>query len=171
MHRTTISLACFLFCVTCYAQQYPFVHYTPKDGLISNQIKNIYQDSRGRLYFTSVNGLSIYDGSRFINYTSKNGLGFDMVNCVMEMGDDSVWIATNSSTINCFVKGKMKKLELKGTPIIIDRLIKDDHNILYAASEHGLYKFWHNEFIKLPFIDKEGKDKSRFIYFIASFGV
>ena len=170
MHRTTISLACFLFCVTCYAQQYPFVHYTPKDGLISNQIKNIYQDSRGRLYFTSVNGLSIYDGSRFINYTSKNGLGFDMVNCVMEMGDDSVWIATNSSTINCFVKGKMKKLELKGTPIIIDRLIKDDHNILYAASEHGLYKFWHNEFIKLPFIDKEGKDKSRFIYFIASFG-
>ena len=95
MQRKTFFLAYFFIPIAIgsadtFAQQYPFVHYTPKDGLISNQIKNIYQDSKGRLYFTSINGLSVYDGSRFINYTSKNGLADDIVNCVMEMGDDSV---------------------------------------------------------------------------------
>jgi ligand-binding sensor domain-containing protein/two-component sensor histidine kinase len=185
MQRTVIILACIfsaaMLRINSFAQiidpkaigpgeQYPFVHYTPKDGLISNQIKNIYQDSKGRLYFTSVNGLSIYDGSRFMNYTSKNGLDLDIVNCIMEMDEDSIWIITNSGTINCLVKGKMKKLEIKGKPIVIDKLIKDDNNVLYAASEQGLYKFQQNEFVKLPFFDLSGKDKSRFLTFIASYG-
>ena len=176
MHRTTIILAYFFIYATSFAQlpevsqQYPFVHYTPKDGLISNQIKSIYQDSKGRLYFTSVNGLSIYDGSRFTNYTSKNGLEIDIVNSVIEMGEDSIWIVTNSFTINCLVKGKMKKLDLKGTPIIIDRLIKDDNKTLYAASEQGLYQFSKDQFVKLPFLDTTGRDKSRFISYIVSYG-
>ena len=174
MQRTVIILAYFFSLVligtNLFAQQYPFVHYTPKDGLISNQIRNIYQDSKGRLYFFSINGLSVYDGSRFTNYTTKNGLGFDIINCVMEMGDDSIWIVTNSPVINCLVKGKMKKLDLKGTPIVINRLMKDDNNILYAASEQGLYKFDQDGFIKLPFIDIKGEDRSRFLSSVYSYG-
>ena len=69
MQRIPFFLAYFLICANCFAQQYPFVHYTPKDGLISNQVRSIYQDSKGRLYFISINGLSIYDGARFINYS------------------------------------------------------------------------------------------------------
>lgn len=174
MQRTVIILACLfslmLIGTNLFAQQYPFVHYTPKDGLISNQIRNIYQDSKGRLYFFSINGLSVYDGSRFTNYTTKNGLGLDIINCVMEMGDDSIWIVTNSAVINCLVKGKMKKLDLEGAPIVINRLIKDDNNILYAASEQGLYKFDQNGFIKLPFNDTKGEDRSRFLSSIYSYG-
>jgi ligand-binding sensor domain-containing protein len=101
MQRAAISLACLFICVNSFAQLYPFVHYTPKDGLISNQIKRIYQDSKGRLYFPSMNGLSIYDDSRFINYTQKNALKLNIVNHVMEMGDDSIWIITNSTNFIC----------------------------------------------------------------------
>jgi signal transduction histidine kinase/ligand-binding sensor domain-containing protein len=170
MQRPAIILAYLFFGVTSYSQQFPFVHYTPKDGLISNQIKDIYQDSKGRLYFTSINGLSIYDGSRFINYTSKNGLGFDIVNQVMEMGDDSIWIVTNTSVINCLVKGKMKTLHLDGPPLVIDRIVRDANNDLYAASEQGLFKFAKNGFVKLPFSSIKGEDKSRFTTFIHPFG-
>ena len=128
MQRVTIFLAYFLIYANSFAQtaasdgQYPFVNYTPKDGLISNMIKNIYQDSKGRLYFTSLHGLSVYDGSRFINYNSKNGLNYDLVNCIMEMGDDSVWVITNSSKINCLVKGKMKLLSIHDDGYIINNL-------------------------------------------------
>src|SRR5512147_1414874 len=105
MQRAVLILAYFLICSKCLAQSegsdgaYPFVQYTPKDGLISSMIKDIYQDSKGRLYFSSLHGLSIYDGSRFINYNSKNGLNYGIVNCVREMGDDSIWVITNSTEL------------------------------------------------------------------------
>jgi len=176
MQRTTIILAYFFICTKSFAQlsespeQYPFVHYTPKDGLISNMIKGIYQDSKGRLYFTSINGLSVYDGSRFTNYTSKNGLNFDIVNYVMEMGDDSIWIVTNSSKINCLVKGKMKTLPIKDIGIIINDLCRDEKGDIYAATEQGLYLFDKDQFIKLPFLDSSGIDINFHLAFIKSVG-
>jgi signal transduction histidine kinase/ligand-binding sensor domain-containing protein len=171
MQRLLPFLAYFFICTKGFAQQYPFVHYTPKDGLISNQIKNIYQDSKGRLFFPSVNGLSVYDGSRFTNYTSKNGLNFDIVNCVMEMGDDSVWIITNSSNINCLVNGKMKTVDLKGNPIpVINLLVKDSNQILYAGTDQGLFYLDKDRFIKLPFADTSNKDLNTFIISIIPVG-
>jgi ligand-binding sensor domain-containing protein len=71
MQRTVTFFACFFIYATCFTQQYPFVHYTPKDGLVSNRVRSIYQDSKGRMYFLTMNGLSVYDGARFINYTTE----------------------------------------------------------------------------------------------------
>ena len=163
MQRTALILAYCFICVNCFSQQYPFVHYTPKDGLISNQIRSIYQDSKGRLYFTSMNGLSVYDGSRFINYASKNGLANDIVNCVMEMGDDSVWIITNIGNIHYLVNGKLKPLALNESPPIIDNLVRDEKGILYAASEQGLYRFHDNKFVQLNLFDIKGGNIDKFI--------
>ena len=170
MRRTTIILAYFFICTNSFAQQYPFVHYTPKDGLISNQVRSIYQDSKGRLYFTSLNGLSIYDGSRFTNYTSKNGLHNDIINCVMEMGEDSIWIVTNSVKMNCLVNGKLKPLPLQDSGIIINSLYRDNKGHLYAAAEQGLYIFEKDRFTRLPFTDTSGNDINFQISFIVPVG-
>ena len=164
MQRKLILPACLFFWTSAAAQQYPFVHYTPKDGLVSNQIRNIYQDSKGRLYFTSVNGLSVYDGARFSNYTSKNGLENDIVNCVMEMGYDSVWIVTNSGKINCLVNGSIKPVLFKDPAVpVINNLYRDDKGTLYAATDQGLYLFDQDRFIKLPFTDAKGRDINTYI--------
>jgi ligand-binding sensor domain-containing protein len=171
MQRILNFLACFFICANCFAQQYPFVHYTPKDGLISNMIKGIYQDSKGRLYFNSVHGLSVYDGSSFTNYNSKNGLGFDIVNCVMEMGIDSLWIVTNSSKINCLVNGKMKLLPLHNEGNIINNLCKDEKGDIYAAAEEGLLIFDRKDrFVQLPFVNMKGENVSSYILYAFSVG-
>ena len=175
MQRTALILACFFIpmvigSVNCFAQQYPFVQYTPKDGLISNMIKNIYQDSKGRLYFTSIHGLSVYDGSKFINYDSKNGLSYGIVNCIMEMGDDSIWVVTNTDKINCLVNGKMKLVSIPDYDYIINNLCKDAKGDIYAVAEEGLLVFNKDRFIKLPFIDTKGEDASTYTSSIFSFG-
>ena len=171
MQRVTIILAYFFICVNCcFGQQYPFVHYTPKDGLISNVIRSIYQDSKGRLYFASVHGLSVYDGSRFTNYNSKNGLSFDVVNCIMEMANDSVWIVTNTKSINCLVNGKLKLLPLKKMDFIINNICKDEKGNLYGAAEEGLCMFDKDQFIKLPLIDLNGKDINSYLSYVFSAG-
>src|SRR5258706_14116687 len=96
MQRAAIILACLFFCANCFAQQYPFVHYTPKDGLVNSRVKKAYQDSKGRMYFLTYGGLSVFDGARFKNYTIQNGLASNVVNDILEVGDDSLLVATNS---------------------------------------------------------------------------
>jgi len=170
MQRVTFLLAYFFICTNSFAQQYPFVHYTPKDGLISNVIRSIYQDSKGRLYFASVHGLSVYDGSRFTNYNSKNGLSFDVVNCIMEMGNDSVWIVTNTKSINCLVNGELKLFPLKKMDFIINNMCKDEKGNLYGAAEEGLCMFDKDQFIKLPLTDLNGKNINSYLSYVFSAG-
>jgi ligand-binding sensor domain-containing protein len=64
---------CFAAC-TANAQQYFFTGYSPRNGLVHNRVSSIFQDSRGRMYFGTYGGLSIYDGAHFINYTTGDGL-------------------------------------------------------------------------------------------------
>src|SRR4030095_6623431 len=86
-----------------YPQEFPFVQYTPKDGLVNSRVRKIFQDTRGRIYFLTYGGLSVYDGSRFRNYTTQDGLGVEMVNDIIELGEDSFLVATNTSKLNSLV--------------------------------------------------------------------
>ena len=61
------------------AQKYPFVHYSPKDGLVNNRTRLMYQDRKGLLYISTYGGFSIYDGQRFTNYPMDDGLGDSLV--------------------------------------------------------------------------------------------
>ncbi len=143
--------ALILLWATCGAQQYPFVSYTPKDGLVNSRVWRIYQDSKGRLYFMTFGGLSIYDGARFRNYTTQNGLAADMVNDVIEAGQDSFLIATNIDKLNMLVRGKIKPFPSPNqhSPIINHFLKSKDGNI-YASADEGLFIIKDNIITPLP---------------------
>ena len=172
MQRNHIFLACFFIFMAiasanCFAQQYPFVHYSPKDGLVSNRVRSIYQDGKGLMYFLTMNGLSVYDGTRFINYTSEEGLENDIVNCVMEMGNDSIWVVTNTGQINCLVKGKLKILSLTtSSGPIINYLCRGTDGKLYAAADDGLFLYEQKRFTKLPFTDMQGENINSYVTFL-----
>jgi ligand-binding sensor domain-containing protein len=68
--------------------------FTTEDGLVRNWVRRIHSDSRGRLWFCTVEGLSIFDGERFANYGAAQGLPHRLVNDLLEAGDGSYWLAT-----------------------------------------------------------------------------
>ena len=150
MQRTVLILACFFICTNCFAQLYPFVHYTPREGLVNNKAKFMFQDSKGKLYIATFGGLSIYDGSRFTNFNYNNGLGNNLVNDIVEMGDDSVWILVNSQKINYVVNGRIKTFTPADnfTPVI-NRLIKCSDGYYYAITDEGLFQLNNNRFLKM----------------------
>src|SRR5512147_2046999 len=125
MQRAVTILALLFICVKCFSQLYPFVHYTPREGLINNKARFIYQDSKGKIYVATFGGLSIYDGTRFTNFNYNDGLGADLVNDVVEMGEDSVWIISNAKKINYIKNGRLKVFTPADnfTPVI-NKLIK-----------------------------------------------
>jgi signal transduction histidine kinase/ligand-binding sensor domain-containing protein len=156
MQRSTIILACFFFCINCLSQstgtggQYPFVHYTPREGLVNNKARFIFQDSKGKLYIATYGGLSIYDGSRFTNFDYNTGLGNSLVNDVVEMGDDSVWIVVNAQKINYVTKGRLNTFTpADGFTPVINKLIKCSDGYYYAVTDEGLFRLQDSKFIKM----------------------
>ena len=148
-----------ILCNDLLAQQYPFVHYTPKDGLVNSRVRSIKQDSKGRMYFITYGGLSVYDGTRFINYRQDNGLANELVNDIAEVGSDSFLIATNTAVLNSLIRGKLGiyKTADNFSPLI-NRFLKSNDGKWYATGDDGLFLLQGNRFLSLPFIDSKGND-------------
>lgn len=149
--RLTILLfMCFFFRFQTKAQLYPFVNYTPRDGLVGNKVRFINQDSKGRLYFGTTNGLSIYDGSRFTNYNTENGLATDLINGILEMGDDSVFVVLNSHSLQYIHNGKVGNVFLKDSLCpVINQFIKCSDGKYYAIADEGLFRFEKDHFSQI----------------------
>ena len=110
----------------------------------------MFQDSKGKLYIGTYGGLSIYDGSRFTNFDYNNGLANPLVNDVVEMGDDSVWIIVNAQKINYVINGRLKTFTPADnfTPVV-NKLIKCSDGYYYAITDEGLFKLQDRKFIKM----------------------
>src|SRR4051812_25636940 len=165
MLRVKNVLPAMLLCFSSFlqAQQYPFVYYTPKDGLVSTRARSMFQDSEGRLYITTFGGLSVYDGARFTNYTTNNGLADNLVNAVMEMGDDSLWVILNTNRIQCLVHGRLKNyVTADGFVPVVNKLTKHSKGLYYALTDEGIFKFQDNRFTRVDIKDKNGRTLNRY---------
>ncbi|MEO5905092.1 MAG: ATP-binding protein [Saprospiraceae bacterium] len=138
-------------CANLYAQQYQFVYYTPRDGLVNSRVRSIMQDSKGQMYFITVGGLSIYDGVRFRNYRQQDGLAAELVNDIIEITPDSFLIAPNSSFLNTLVKGRIGSFKTADNFYpVINKFLKSKDGSLYAIADEGLFTLHENKFIHIP---------------------
>ncbi len=72
--------------------QNPYIrHYTTQDGLPSNTIYYVYQDSRKFIWFATDAGVSRYDGTTFANYRKKDGLAGNEVVYIKEDLFGRIW--------------------------------------------------------------------------------
>jgi ligand-binding sensor domain-containing protein len=62
----------------------PIRTYTTADGVASDHIDCIAADSRGFLWFCTPEGLSRFDGYRFVNYGGDKGLPHPAVSSLIE---------------------------------------------------------------------------------------
>lgn len=164
MQPKLFAIAYLFICANCFSQQYPFIHYTPKDGLVSSRVKKVYQDSKGCMYFLTFGGLSIYDGVRFRNYTTQNGLPNNVVNDILEIGNDSLLVATNSHNLNLLVKGKLEAVKIENSACpIINQFYRHDNNRIYLSSDNGLFLLEKNKIYSLN-ISRISEDQSDAAY-------
>lgn len=74
MRAMKISLlwivAALLSAHSCFSQIFPYKKYTEADGLAHSTVFRIMQDKRGFLFFSTDNGISIFDGKSFKNFFS-----------------------------------------------------------------------------------------------------
>lgn len=78
-----------------HASHLPIRTYTTADGLARDHVLAIAQDSRGFVWFGTAEGLSRFDGYRFVNYGAEQGLPSSFVADFLETRAGVYWIATS----------------------------------------------------------------------------
>jgi len=75
------------------AQQVAVRQFTAADGLGHNVVTDVFEDSRGFLWFATAAGLTRFDGLRFITFNSANGVPAGALTAIGET-DGALWVAS-----------------------------------------------------------------------------
>jgi ligand-binding sensor domain-containing protein len=78
------------------AERLPIKSYTVADGLAHDRVRRIIRDSRGFLWICTIEGLSRFDGYRFVNYGVEHGLPGGNVSYILETRSGQYWVATSN---------------------------------------------------------------------------
>ncbi|MDE0011968.1 MAG: hypothetical protein OXU36_12515 [Candidatus Poribacteria bacterium] len=66
---------------------------TQADGLASNTVITIFEDSHGTMWFGMTDGLTRYDGERFQTFTTEDGLAQNTIGLIFEDQQGDLWFA------------------------------------------------------------------------------
>lgn len=66
---------------------------TETDGLASNTVLTIFEDSLGNIWFGTTDGVTRYDGERFQTFTTEDGLAQNTIGLIFEDQPGALWFA------------------------------------------------------------------------------
>ncbi len=124
---------------------------TIKDGLASNEVLCILQDSKGFIWYGTRNGLSRYDGYSFktykSNYLRPSYLTGNSVTCLAEDKNNRLWVGTTSGlNVLDMPTGTVKQYpcEIFGAGNILSVAVSKD-NVPYIGTDKGLFAYREQE--------------------------
>jgi signal transduction histidine kinase/ligand-binding sensor domain-containing protein len=102
-------------------------HYGASDGLSSDYVRGIGEDSEGDVWIFTGEGLDRFHALPVVSYTVRQGLSFPQVNSVFAARDGSLWMGT-SGGIDILKDGAVSHLvERDGLPGKIVSSVFQDH--------------------------------------------
>jgi diguanylate cyclase (GGDEF)-like protein len=94
MYRVVLLAAVVLAAIPAQGFRLPIKMYRNADGLPQEQVRDIVQDSVGRLYIGTVGGIGIYNGREFARLGVRQGLPAEDILSLAVDARDRVWIGT-----------------------------------------------------------------------------
>ena len=101
---------------------YPYINYTTKDGLPSNETFCILQDSHGYIWIGTDRGLVKYDGYEFKTYTTYDGLLNNGIVALFEDKAGKIWYSTLNAMIG-YIEPSLELFEVYKYQSIIDSIL------------------------------------------------
>ena len=152
---TVMKLACatFLFTGIAFSERLPVRTYTVADGLLRDSVSRIRKDSRGFLWFCTVEGISRFDGEGFSNFRVEDGLPDRHVNDILETSSGVYLIATDKGLARLNPKGEPGSLDNPLFTVFhpegqkaqqIGTLFQDHGGRIWAGTPDGLYRVTEN---------------------------
>ncbi len=130
------------------SQQQLLKNYTVNDGLVSNSIRRIFQDSKGFLWIATWEGLSKYDGHVFTNYSTLNGLSHNLVNDFCELKDGRLYVALNNGSIDIISDNQVIHKDSLSKTVVNHFIHSQGHPIIATTDLKGLQEFTDGRLIR-----------------------
>ncbi|MDR3217503.1 MAG: response regulator [Dysgonamonadaceae bacterium] len=147
--RKRLLVIC-LFCFSPFlnAQNWhPVQVLSTNNGLPTDDVKQVYQDTEGYIWMATRDGLCRYDGYQIKTYKSNlytpNLLSSNKLNVIAEDGNNRIWIGANNG-LNVLDKttGAIKQVLLgKLRNNNIQALLPTEQNGVWIGTENGLYQY------------------------------
>jgi signal transduction histidine kinase/ligand-binding sensor domain-containing protein/DNA-binding response OmpR family regulator len=128
-----------------------FDYFSQTDGLPNNQIQCILQDKKGWIWLGTSQGLSRFDGYRFVNFINNpedtSSLSGSLVRVIFEDSRGTLLIGTENGGLNVFDREKERFVhpyknhpEFKSKEISVNTIKEDNDGNLYIGTDRNLLK-------------------------------
>ncbi|MCK9409890.1 MAG: histidine kinase [Bacteroidetes bacterium] len=127
------------------AQHVPMQQYSTRDGLLSNFVTELYQDSRGYLWIGTDEGFSVFDGNKFRNTIFDDTKVRGYVNAIVEAKTQPgvMWMGTNGGGVIRYHDGQITSFDI-GTTLSsnsVNGMLENADGSLWCGTDDGLYYF------------------------------
>lgn len=126
------------------SQEIKFRYIKTENGLASNTVNCVFQDSRGYMWFGTGDGLTRYDSSEFTTYRSDSNdpesIGSNTIYSLYEDKEGTLWIGTDIG-LYCYnaATDSFKSVPLAGDNPLLINSISEDHTSLWMATLGGAF--------------------------------
>jgi len=129
-----------------------FENFNTKQGLISNETKQIVQDKKGFLWISSIDGISRFDGYQFVNYRLTNirmycAIAVDEQGMLWAASDKSIYQYDESKQVFTKYLSIKTKPNYKSKRQVVVGLLSHRHQ-LWLATDDGLFQIIKKRLIK-----------------------
>ena len=144
-----------------FSQILPFHYYTTADGLPSNQVSQIFQDSKGYLWICTSNGLCMFDGVSFTSYSILNGLPENDIDGILESPSrpGTLYVIGKKGNLTLMRDGVFSSVKLN-TPFqgtLFDEVKADEDSCLWGLAGDKLFAIKNDSAVwsRLPLVFNE----------------
>lgn len=137
MRKVLLFLMLLVAGQTVFSQSFKQFNFTVSEGLPSVETYEVFQDSRGFLWFASDNGVCRYDGRNIEVFHVKDGLTDPVVFGFSEDHKGRIWFRTYSGQISYYHNGKIVSYQYNE---LLRRLC--EYRILMAIHYDSLDQLW-----------------------------
>jgi signal transduction histidine kinase len=111
----------------------------------------ICEDWQGKVWVGTDGGLSRWEGKKFTNFSTHNGLSHNSVDAIYEDPDHALWLGTKGGGLNRLQEGKFTAYTTKQGLFSdeIYEIIEDDFGYFWMTCRNGVFRVRKQEFADL----------------------
>jgi ligand-binding sensor domain-containing protein/signal transduction histidine kinase len=116
-----------------------FRSFSRKDGLLNDFVRVVYQDSRGKIWIGTDNGLFWFHGERIERVDNRNGVPSIAVHAIDEDNQGRLWVG--GSKLLCFDGGSFQEYRLagEGSQNRVKSITQTRDETMWVGTIGGLY--------------------------------